>query len=84
MWGVERSEVQAAQLHGVSSAEPLGASAVFASTLEELPTELRWRAMKSPHVCAKELPCSAFALTKTFNNISVCLVLSLLIYPLHC
>lgn len=40
---------------------------VFASTLEELTTQLWWKAVKSPGVCVNMLPCFVFALSKTLN-----------------
>lgn len=65
MWEVERSEVQR---HTASRSHLCWATGricmVFASNLEELTTQMWWRAVKSPGVCANTLPCFAFALTK--------------------
>lgn len=82
MWEVERSEVQRhtatwSQLCRVTGCICM----VFASTLEELTTQLWWRAVKSPGVCADTLPCFAFALTKTFNWVTT--LMSVLCLPFH-
>jgi len=44
-------------------------------------TQLWWRAVKSPGVCANKLPCFAFALTKSFNGVTTSVSVLCLPFP---
>lgn len=68
MWEVERNEVQRHTATWSQLCQATGCICmVFASTLEELTTQLWWKAVKLPGVCVNMLPCFVFALTKTLN-----------------